>query len=66
MFCSNMHNFDLISKIFTGFIEQTFRHLHVKYLSNEMILKFSHKLAVIDILEFDKSKWITKNVHIDI
>ena len=31
--------------IFTGCLEWAFRHLHVKYLSNWMILKFSHKLA---------------------
>ena len=45
MFCSKMHNFDLILKIFRGCIEQAFRHPHVKYLSDEMILKFLHKLA---------------------
>ena len=59
-----MHNFDLILKLFTGCIEWAFRHLHVKYISEWMILKFLHKLAKITvILKFDKSKWITKNVH---
>ena len=36
--------FDYIAKIFTGYVEQAYRHLHVKYLSDLMILKFSHKL----------------------
>ena len=45
MFCSKMYNFDLISKLFTGCIEWAFRHLHVKYLIDWMILNLSHKLA---------------------
>ena len=34
MFCSKMYNFDLILKIFVGYIGQAFRYLHIKYLSN--------------------------------
>ena len=45
MFCSKMHNFDLILKLFPGYIEQAFGHLHVKYPSDWTILKFLHKLA---------------------
>ena len=53
MFCSKMHNFDLNLKIYTGFIEQAFKHPHVKYLSNQMILKFDINYhIIIYILEF--------------
>ena len=45
MFYSKMHNFALTLKIFTGYIEQAFRHLWVKYLSDQIILEFSHKLT---------------------
>ena len=45
MFHSKMHNLILIGKIFTGCMEQAFKHSYVKYLSNQMILKFPHKLA---------------------
>ena len=45
MFCSEMHNFFSVEKIFAGFIEQAFRHPHVKYLSDWMILKFLYKVA---------------------
>ena len=45
MFCSKMENFDLIAKIFTGCVEWAYKNLNVKYLSNEMNLKFSHKLT---------------------
>ena len=45
MFCSKMHNFALILKIFPGCIAQAFSHPWVKYLSDWMILKFSHKLT---------------------
>ena len=37
MFCSKMHNFDLILKIFVGYIEEAFRCPYIKYLSNWMI-----------------------------
>ena len=40
MFCSKMQNFALILKIFVGYIEWAFRHPHVNYLSDWMILKF--------------------------
>ena len=43
-----MHNFCLIGKIFTGYIAWAFRHLHVKYLSDQMILKCYHKLVYKD------------------
>ena len=56
MIHSKMHNFCSIEKIFTGYVEWAFRHLHVKYLSDWMILKFLHKLA---LLNFDNFKWIT-------
>ena len=45
MFCSKINNFHSILKLFTGYVELAFRHLHVKYLSNWMILKFLDKLA---------------------
>ena len=49
-----MHNFGLILKIFTDFIEQVFRPPHIKYLRDWMILKFSYNYHIItDILEFD-------------
>ena len=44
MYYYKMHNFSLNLKIFLGYIEQSFRHLHVKYLSDWTILKFLHKL----------------------
>ena len=53
-----MHNFCSIGKIFTSCIEQASRHPCAKYLSDRMILKFSHKLAY---LNFDNFKWITMN-----
>ena len=57
-----MYNFCLILKIFTGCIEWAFRHLHIKYLRDQRILKYSHKLAYnykyTHILQVD-SKWIT-------
>ena len=34
-----------MEKVFIGYVEWAYRHLHVKYLSNWIILKFSHKLA---------------------
>ena len=43
--CSKMHNSDSISKIFTGCIERAFRHPHVKYISDQKVWKFLHKLA---------------------
>ena len=55
-FCSKLHNSWLISKIFTGFMEWSFWHPCIKYLSDKMILKFSQKY--IDILEFNKFKRI--------
>ena len=55
MFCSKMHNFDSTLQIFTRCIEQVFRHLHINYLSDQMILKGLHKMhKIINILEFDK------------
>ena len=36
-------NFCPIGKIFIGYVEWAFRHPHVKYLSNRVILKFSWK-----------------------
>ena len=40
MFCFKMDDSVLILKIFVGYIEWEFRHPHVKYLSDQMILKF--------------------------
>ena len=57
MFCSKLHNSWPIFKIFTGCMEWTFRHPHMKYLSNQVILKFLHKFT--NILEFNKFKRIT-------
>ena len=45
MFHSKINNYCSIEKIFMGYVEWTFRHPHIKYLSNQMNLKFSHKLA---------------------
>ena len=50
---SKIYNICSVAKIFTGCIKWAFRYLHVKYLSNQMIFKFLHKLALItNILEF--------------
>ena len=40
-----MNNFDSIVKIFTDCVQWAYKHLHVKYLSDQMNLKFSHKLT---------------------
>ena len=45
LFHSKMHNFCSFEKIFTGCIEWAFKHPHIKYLSDQIILKFVHKLA---------------------
>ena len=45
MFCSKIDNFSLIANIFTGSVEQAYMHPHVEYLSDQMNLKFPHKLA---------------------
>ena len=43
-FAVNCIMFDL-SKIFTGFMEWTFRYLHRDFLCDLMVLKFWHKLT---------------------
>ena len=45
MFCSKMDNFDLITKKITGYVEWAYKDPHVKYLSDWMNLKFSHKFT---------------------
>ena len=45
MVCSKMHTFHSILRIFTGCVEQAFRHPHVRYLSDQMFFKILHKLA---------------------
>ena len=40
-----MHNFVSILKLFADCVEWAFRYLHVKYLSDWMILEICHKLA---------------------
>ena len=53
MIHSKIHNLCLIEQIFTGCKEQAGRYSQVKYLSNQMILKFLHKFDIITkILEF--------------
>ena len=44
MFHSKIHNF-FILKLFTGCIEWAFMYPHVKYQSDQVILKFLHKLT---------------------
>ena len=46
MFHSKIGNFLLMSKIFMGYVEWTFKHQHVKYLSDLILLKFSHKCKI--------------------
>ena len=45
MFCSKMHNFHLILKIFIDCVEWTFKHPHVKHVSDQVDLNFSHNLS---------------------